>query len=286
MILDGESPTDKCRGIHEILESLPEYNSKTPNSELPTNGIYFFYEEGEFCTHGNEGQKRIARVGTHRGDENFRSRINNHYRGNKNSSVFRKHLGGAIMRRKDPNDRRLKQWLEQDAPTFQEIEAGVTKELNEHFSFRCIPVKDKKERLQLEEELIATIAKCDKCKPSENWLGNFAADELVRTSGLWNHQHVTSENVITEESIERIGVLASKNSKERRALFLIPCCSEKLPNGNTPTWKEVHSDQKFNDFQFLDDIRLEMIDFYSKLSQEDAFDLYKNRGSGDSEIGK
>ena len=281
MILDGESPTDKCRGIHEILESLPEYTYKTPNSELPTNGIYFFYEEGEFCTHGNEGQKRIVRVGTHRGDENFRSRINNHYRGNKNSSVFRKHLGGALMRRKDPDDRRLKQWLEQDAPTFQEMEAEVTKELKGHFSFRCIPVEDKKERLQLEEELIATIAKCDKCKPSENWLGNFSADELVRKSGLWNHQHVTSENVITEESIERIGVLASKNSKEIRALFLIPCCSKKTPDGDNPPWKEVHSNQKFNDFQFLDDIRLEMINFYSKLSREDAFDFYKNRGSGD-----
>jgi|GEM_PF-122307 len=277
MILDGESPTDKCRGIHEILESLPEYTSKTPKSELPTNGIYFFYEEGEFCTHGNERQKRIVRVGTLRGDENFRSRINNHYRGNKNSSVFRKHLGGALMRRKDPNDRRLKQWLEQDAPTFQEMEAGVTKELKEHFSFRCIPVEDKKERLQLEEELIATIAKCDKCKPSENWLGNFAADELVRKSGLWNHQHVTSENIITEESIERIGGLASKNSKERRALFLIPCCSKKIPNGDNPQWLEVRSVRGTNRLDFLDTYRLQMIDFYSNLTIDEAFKYYKNR---------
>ncbi|MHC1599265.1 MAG: peroxide stress protein YaaA [Candidatus Methanospirareceae archaeon] len=50
---------------------------------------------------------------------------------------------------------------------------------------------------------MATVAKCAKCKPSENWLGNYAADELVRKSGLWNHQHVTSKNVVTEEAIER-----------------------------------------------------------------------------------
>jgi len=256
MILDGESPTDKCRGIHKILESLPEYNSKTPNSEFPTNGIYFFYEEGEFCTHGNEGQKRIVRVGTHRGDENFRSRINNHYRGNKNSSVFRKHLGGALMRRKDPNDRRLKQWLEQDAPTFQEMEIEVTLELKEHFSFRCIPVEDKKERLQLEEELIATIAKCDKCKPSENWLGNFAADELVRKSGLWNHQHVTSKNYASEKTIERLEDLANPSSSDRfkinnpvrttdkRKIVLVTTCTGSKN-------KKIPSSVNFSDFKFL-----------------------------------
>ena len=53
MITEEESLSDKCRVIHEILESLPEYDYKTPPFELPTNGIYFFYEDGEFCTHGN-----------------------------------------------------------------------------------------------------------------------------------------------------------------------------------------------------------------------------------------
>jgi hypothetical protein len=209
---EEESLPDKCRAIHEILESLPEYTYKTPKSELPTNGIYFFYEDGEFCTHVNERQKRIVRVGTHRVDENFRNRINSHYRGNKNSSVFRKHLGGALIRRKDPKDKRLKQWLEQDAPTFQEMETEVTTELKEHFSFRCIPVEYKDKRLRLEEELIATMANCDNCKPSENWLGNFAADELVRKSGLWNHQHVTSKNYASEKTIGRLEDLTNLNS--------------------------------------------------------------------------
>ncbi|NMX22102.1 hypothetical protein C5S30_06680 [ANME-1 cluster archaeon GoMg4] len=274
MIPEEESLTDKCRIIHENLESLPEYDHNTSPFELPTNGIYFFYEDGEFCTHENEREKRIVRVDTHRVDGNFRNRINSHYRGTKNSSVFRKHLGGALMRRKDPNDRRLKQWLKQDASTFQEIEMEVTKKLKEHFSFRCIPVEDKEERLRLEEELIATVAKCAKCKPTENWLGNFAADELVRKSGLWNHQHVTSENVLTEEAIERIRRLASKNSKEKRALFLIPCCSEKVPNGDHLPWMDVHSNQKFNDFPFLDAIRLQMINFYSNLKEEEGLKYY------------
>ena len=113
---------------------------------------------------------------------------------------------------KDPSDGRLKQWLKQDTPSFQEREMGVNKELKEHFSFRCIPVEDKEERLHLEEVLIATTAKCDKCKPSENWLGNYAADELVRKSGLWNHQHVTSKNYASEKTIERLKDLINLNS--------------------------------------------------------------------------
>lgn len=275
MIPQEESVADKCRIIHEILESLTEYNYKTSRSELPKNGIYFFYEEGEFCTHGNEKQKRIVRVGINKIDENFRSRINSHYRSNKNSSVFRKHIGGALLKRLDTNDKRLEQWLKQDAPTFQEMETEVTKEFKGHFSFRCIPVDDKEERLQLEEEFIATIAKCDRCKPSENWLGNFASDELVRTSGLWNHQHVTSNNVLTGKSIERIRALASKNSTEARALFLIPCCSEKVPDGDNPPWMEVHSNQELNKFQFLDKVRLQMIDFYSNLKEDEGLKYYK-----------
>ncbi|MBN1762615.1 MAG: peroxide stress protein YaaA [Methanomicrobia archaeon] len=281
-MLEEESLADNCRAIHEILESLLEYTYETPNFELPTNGIYFFYEDGEFCTHGNEKRNRIVRIGTYRVDGNFRSRINSHYRGNKNSSVFRKLLGGALIGRKDPNDRRLKQWLEQDAPSFQEIELEVTKELKEHFSFRCIPVEDKEERACLEEQLIATMAKCDKCKPSENWLGNFATDELVRKSGLWNHQHVTSKNVLTGEAIERMRELTSKNSKEKRALFLIPCCSKKKPNGDKSPWLEVRSLRKNNRLDFLDIYRHQMIDFYSNLTRDEAFNYYKNRNTGET----
>ena len=91
--------------IHNVLESLPEFNQKTPKSQLPINGIYFFYEIGETCIKANKGQKRIVRVGTHSVNGNLRQRIYSHFRGNKNSSVFRKHLGGALIRRRVQNDK-------------------------------------------------------------------------------------------------------------------------------------------------------------------------------------
>lgn len=273
----------KCKIIHEILETLPEYDYKTPISKLPTDGIYFFYEDGEFYRNGIEKRKRIVRVGTHRVDGNFRSRINNHYKGNKNSSVFRKHLGGALIRKKNPDDKRLNQWLEQDAPTFQEIENDVSNVLKGKFRFKCIPVEDRQERLGLEEQLIATLSNCPECSPSEKWIGAYAASEEIRSSGLWNTQHVSSKNIITENEIERIKVLSERfNSKEKRALFLIPCCSEKKPSGDNPPWKEIRLKQNLNRLQFLDDYRVQLIHFYSNLSKGDASNYYKNRGSGET----
>lgn len=286
MVYEEDSIVRDCRIIHNIIGSLPKFDHETPNSELPTDGIYLFYEDGEFCTNGHEKRRRIVRIGTHRVGGNFRSRINNHYNGNKNSSVFRKHLGGALIKKRDPNDNRLKQWLEQDAPTFQEMEIEVSKELKEHFSFKCIPVEDRQERLRLEEELIATLSACSECSPSERWLGHCAASEMMQKSGLWNTQYVGSKDILTEQSIERIKELAGRKTKEKRALYFIPCCSKKISNEDNLPWDNVRSSQGSNSFQFLDNSRFQMIDFYSNLSKEDAFNYYKNRGTGDARYRK
>ncbi len=52
------------RQIHELLAGLPRFDATFRNAELPRNGIYFFYEEGEKF----EGRDRIVRVGTHIGE--------------------------------------------------------------------------------------------------------------------------------------------------------------------------------------------------------------------------
>jgi hypothetical protein len=54
--------------------------------------------------------ERIVRVGTHREQDNLQRRLRYHYSGNKNGSVFRKHIGGAILAQADPNDPRLSYW--------------------------------------------------------------------------------------------------------------------------------------------------------------------------------
>jgi hypothetical protein len=52
-------------------------------------------------------------------------------RGNKNGSVFRKHLGGALMRRMDTSDERIGPWLLQGGPSFPDVEESVSRLLRE-----------------------------------------------------------------------------------------------------------------------------------------------------------
>jgi hypothetical protein len=85
-----------CKKVNEWLEALPEF--KNPSQVPFMNGLYFFYEDGETSGHSLNG--RIVRIGNHhRKQDGLKKRLNMHYRGSKNSSVFRKFLGGAIMRR-------------------------------------------------------------------------------------------------------------------------------------------------------------------------------------------
>jgi len=74
-----------------LLESLPV--RREPAVTLPTSGIYFFYEAGEYTSHTHSF--RIVRVGTHGAGRTLRQRLNDHYSGNREGSIFRKYLGGA-----------------------------------------------------------------------------------------------------------------------------------------------------------------------------------------------
>lgn len=203
-----------CLVIHEVLEPLPLHNFKTPTTRLPRNGIYFFYEKGEFCHLPDVKRPRIVRVGTHKVQDRFRGRIRQHFKGNKNGSIFRKHLGSAIMRRRNPEDSRVDKWLKHDTPTLKEVEELVTNKLAADFTFKCIAVEDKKERLNLEERLIATLAKCPDCEPSMEWLGHYAASEEIRQSGLWNVQHAYSDKHMTQQYLSNLRELTYQELRE------------------------------------------------------------------------
>jgi len=191
--------------IHEILERLPLHKCPDPVErwDLPNNGIYFFYEEGEIVKIGNRVIKRIVRVGTHRGQGRFPERILNHFYGNKNTSIFRKHLGAAILAKENPNDPRLKEWMRK-GKTFKEVEKEVSKLLMEKFSFRYIKVDDRDERLELEERLISTLAKVSPKYISPNWLGQFSPIKEIRESGLWNARHINSPTHMRSEQLVRL----------------------------------------------------------------------------------
>jgi len=185
-----------CEQLDKLLNALPAF---TEPSRVPfSNGLYFFYEKGETSRHAPDG--RIVRVGNHpRSQDSLKRRLRMHYSGSKNGSVFRKFLGGAILRRMDPNSPCLQprpgqgHWEKQDMHACENckpIERQVSQLLKSSFWFRCIEIEKRDLRNTLEKKLIATISLCPICKPSDNWLGKFAYSDNVRNSGLWNSDYV------------------------------------------------------------------------------------------------
>jgi len=185
-----------CAAVHETLGVLPIL--RFPKDVPFLDGLYFFYENGETSAHGPNG--RVVRVGNHpRSEGGLRRRLQNHYSGRKNGSVFRKLLGGALLRKREPSDPCLSpgpgkgHWEKQGTKPCVKcspLEEEVSKLLRCSFQFRCVMVLDRAERNQMEEALVATLAACPVCNPSTTWLGLHAYSEAVRSSGLWNSEFV------------------------------------------------------------------------------------------------
>jgi hypothetical protein len=213
--------SELCKWLHEQLEQLPLIKFPFKLEQLPENGIYFFYEQGEVWGHCGDKQ-RIVRIGTHR-DGNFRSRIAEHYlldeskmSFDKNKakpsdrSIFRKNIGRALLNRK--NDKYLPTWeidftIKKNREKFLhlrdirkeiEIESEITATLRKNFSFRCFKLGSQTERMGktgLESSLIGTISHCKLCKPSNKWLGNYSPKKQIKESGLWLVQHLKANGI-------------------------------------------------------------------------------------------
>ena len=216
---------EKCKWLHEMLEELPLIKYPFKLESLPFNGIYFFYEEGEFWGHGGE-KLRIVRIGTHKGN-NFRNRIAEHFLINEKKmnfdkynskpsdrSIFRKNIGRALLNKNNdpylkiweidflPKSNRIKYGYLRDIEKEKSIEKQITEIIRSKFFFRFIIIENESERIGgkgLESKLIGTVSRCTKCKPSRNWLGNYSPKRQVRISGLWLTQHLSAEEITNEE---------------------------------------------------------------------------------------
>lgn len=186
--------SETCFKLHVLFNQLPRFKFPFDSKKIPLNGIYILFEEGEFA----HGMDRIVRVGTHTGEDQLRSRIEQHFlRENKDRSIFRKNIGRAILQKQ--NDPFLEQW-ELDLTTRESkqknsnridmnklkvVEGLVTKYIQSSLSFVVFQVSDKSNRLSLESKLISTVSLCDECSPSKDWLGLYSPKEKIRESGLW-----------------------------------------------------------------------------------------------------
>ena len=221
--------SELCKWLHEQLEQLPLVKFPFRLEQLPENGIYFFYEEGEIWGHGGN-MPRIVRIGTHK-EGNFRSRIKEHYLLDESKmdfdrnkpkpsdrSIFRKNIGRALLNR--DSDDYLQVWeidfttrgkreslgYKRDIDKEKRIESKITRILRDHFSFRFVVIDDQMERMGsegLESSLIGTIASCKSCKPSNNWLGIHSPKSQIKEYGLWLVQYLKA-NGINESDKETI----------------------------------------------------------------------------------
>lgn len=191
-----ESTDEKnfCKELHKILNGMKKYKFPFNEQEIPRNGIYILFEKNEFA----HGTNRIVRVGTHTGQNQLPSRLQQHFLNeNKDRSIFRKNIGRALLNKeKDPF---LKHW-ELDLTTKEakekflasidldkqkQVEKQVSKYIQENFGFVVFSVENEEKRLEIESKIISTISLCEECKPSENWLGLFSPKDKIKESGLW-----------------------------------------------------------------------------------------------------
>lgn len=183
-----------CNELHHIFNKMPTYQFPFDSSEIPLNGVYVLFEEGESA----HGVNRIVRVGTHTGDAQLRSRLRQHFVAeNKDRSIFRKNIGRALLNKvQDPF---LEQW-EIDLTTrmarvqyahainfdkLKTVEREVTSYIQSAFKFVAFRVDDKNKRLELESKLISTVSLCNECSASTRWLGQHSPVGKIRQSGLW-----------------------------------------------------------------------------------------------------
>ena len=175
----------------------------TATSGWPAYGVYFFFEDGESRTAGQ--CRRVVRVGTttrrtlwnrlakHRGRQASEACTFALAAGPRRAhSVFRRHLGTAIIRRYHPGwpPEVLDNWYHY---RHQPLEEQIEREVSQYVGvmpFLWLDVPDSKDRHNIEAGAISLLSMRteDADPPSADWLGRYAYRKEIRDSGLWNVQ--------------------------------------------------------------------------------------------------
>ena len=187
-------------------------------------GVYFFFQDGECRSRSGRG-RRVVRVGIHGqkpgGKSTLWKRLSHHWGplkggGNHRTSKFRWHVGVALMEaglvgtvsgweNKKPPDLSAQRKIE------HAVEVEVSRVIRS-MSFLWLQVIDDpgkdiqpKDIEQNTIALLTTDAAKDLDPPSCTWLGRHSTNKKLRTSGLWNVDHIggTVDSMFLDE-FERV----------------------------------------------------------------------------------
>ncbi len=183
--------------LHQFLNGLRRYHIHDLQSKIITNnGVYVLFEKGEKVN----GLDRITRVGSHPSNGRFLIRLQDHFNNNHRKSIMRKHIGRCLL--SIENEPYIKVWdytnkdIKKGSPKLKEVNEQKENQINDQiddylkiFSFCIIPdLTDKEIRLEIENQLIATLNQLSTVTSSANWLGLHHPDARIIKSGLWNIQ--------------------------------------------------------------------------------------------------
>jgi hypothetical protein len=219
---DGASSTEV--GTRRFYDELEALESSLGDKRLladcesstgwPNRGVYFFFEKGEVR---EDGSPRVVRVGTHAlkaSKSTLWGRLRQHRGntggsypggGNHRGSIFRKHVGSALLTLGDWPADVHKSWgvgNTADSETRakeQCLEHAVTKYIGA-MPFLWLGVDDEpgpmSSRAILESGALGLLSNASRTVvdgASTSWLGRHANSSSVRESGLWNVAGVHAE---------------------------------------------------------------------------------------------
>lgn len=175
--------------IYQELNALDKYQyingQFTPCNPPKQQGIYIMVDNIE---------KRIVRVG--KAENSLHERLSEYFiKEDKNQSVFRKHVGRAILNKQGKSSTLWKT----KGTTDENVERQVSQYLKDNISFYPIPLSDLTEIKELEKFLIKMLSRHNTLHTyltntpiqSNNWLGNYGTDK-IKKSELWNKEFVRS----------------------------------------------------------------------------------------------
>lgn len=200
--------------IHKLFNSQKRYYFpfKEFKQEIPNNGIYIIFEHGEKYLEFD----RIVRIGTHTGNNQLYSRLNQHYiKENKNRSIFRKNIGRCILNKANnpylsiweldttsAEEKKMNSYLV-DVEFEKQIERQISTYIQEILSFCVLRINNKEQRLFWESKIASTLAQSKELIPSSDWFGNYSPKEKIRASGLWQVNGLDGE-CITDIELEEL----------------------------------------------------------------------------------
>jgi len=173
----------------------------------PRRGVYFFFEPGETRS-AYPSKQRVTRVGTHAITKGRTSTLWSRLRahrgssdggGNHRGSIFRLHLGEAIRGREgvaSPGSWGIKSSAARDV---RGLEVDMERRVSAYLARMSVvwlsvddEPKPESERAVIEANAIGMLTDPNDIidPPSSAWLGHDSTREQIRSSGLWNVNHV------------------------------------------------------------------------------------------------